>query len=90
MLIKAAVIRTKGGPFVVEEMELDEPRDNEVLVKIVAAGMCHSDLNTRDQKYPPKLPAVVGHEGAGVVERVGRNVTAIKPSDHVVLTYNSC
>ncbi|HUY20256.1 MAG TPA: NAD(P)-dependent alcohol dehydrogenase [Candidatus Binataceae bacterium] len=90
MQIKAAVIRSKGGPFIVEDVELDEPRDDEILVKVVAAGMCHSDLNTRDQNYPPKPPVVVGHEGAGVVEAVGRKVSAVKPGDRVVLTYNSC
>jgi aryl-alcohol dehydrogenase len=90
MLIKAAVVRSKGGPFLIEEVELDEPRDDEILVKVVAGGMCHSDLNSRDQKYPPKLPAVFGHEGAGVVERVGRNVGGFKPGDHAVITYNTC
>jgi aryl-alcohol dehydrogenase len=90
MLIKAAVVRTKGGPFVVEDVELDDPRDDEILVKVIAAGMCHSDLNTRDQNYPPKLPVVVGHEGAGIVEAVGRKVTAVKPGDRVALTYNTC
>lgn len=90
MLIKAAVVRSKGGPFIVEELELDEPRDDEILVKVVASGMCHSDLNSRDQKYPPKLPAVFGHEGAGIVERVGRNIAGFKSGDHVVMTYNTC
>jgi aryl-alcohol dehydrogenase len=90
MLIKAAVIRSEGGPFIVEDVELDDPHDDEILVRVIAAGMCHSDLNTRDQNYPPKLPAVLGHEGAGVVEAIGRKVSAVKPGDHVVLTYNTC
>ena len=88
--ITAAVVRAKSEPFAIERLELDEPRDDEVLVRIVGAGMCHTDLIVRDQFYPVALPAVLGHEGAGVVERVGRAVVKVKPGDHVVLTYASC
>ena len=88
--ITAAVVRKKSAPFAIEVLALDEPRDDEVLVGIVGAGMCHTDLIVRDQVYPVTLPAVLGHEGAGVVERVGRAVSKGQPGDHVVLTYASC
>ena len=90
MKITAAIVRKKSGPFIIEEIELDEPRDNEVLVKIVSAGVCHTDLVCRDQYYPVPLPAVFGHEGAGIVEKVGKQVTKVKPGDHVVLSYFTC
>lgn len=88
--IRAAVVRTKSAPFAIETLDLDEPRDDEVLVRIVGAGMCHTDLIVRDQYYPVPLPAVLGHEGSGIVERVGAAVTKVQPGDHVVLTYASC
>jgi aryl-alcohol dehydrogenase len=88
--INAAVIREKSGPFVIESIELDEPRANEVLVRIAGVGMCHTDLVVRDQYFPTPLPAVLGHEGSGIVERVGADVTKVAPGDHVVLTYASC
>ncbi len=89
MQIKAAVCRDKGS-FTVESVELSEPAMDEVLVKIVASGMCHTDLAVRDQHIPLPLPAVLGHEGAGIIERVGAAVTKFKPGDHVVLSYGSC
>jgi aryl-alcohol dehydrogenase len=90
MQITAAVVREKGQPFAIEALELEEPRADEVLVRVVGAGVCHTDLIVRDQWYPVPLPAVLGHEGAGVVERVGEGVTKVRPGDHVVLTYMSC
>ncbi len=90
MQITAAVARAKSQPFSVEPLELEEPRPDEVLVRIVGTGVCHTDLIVRDQYYPTPLPAVLGHEGAGVVERVGEQVTKVQPGDHVVLTYLSC
>ena len=90
MKIWAAVVREVGKPFSVEELELEEPRAGEVLVKIAGAGMCHTDLVTRDGGLPPAPPVVPGHEGAGIVERVGAGVTKVKPGDHVVLTFTSC
>jgi aryl-alcohol dehydrogenase len=88
--VRAAVVRKKGGPFIVEELQLGEPRDEEVLVRIVATGMCHTDMVVRDQVYPVPQPIVLGHEGAGVVERVGTRVTKVRPGDHVVLSFMSC
>ncbi len=88
--IRAAVVREKGGPFIIEQLRLDEPRADEVLVRVVAAGMCHTDMVVRDQVYPVPQPIVLGHEGAGVVEKVGAGVIKVQPGDHVVLTFMSC
>ncbi len=90
MQITAAVTREKAQPFVIEEVEIDEPRSDEVLVKVVATGICHTDMVVRDQWLPVPLPIVLGHEGAGIVERVGQGVTKVQPGDHVVLTYGRC
>jgi aryl-alcohol dehydrogenase len=90
MRVTAAVVREAGGPFLVEELELDEPRPDEVVVKVAAAGICHTDLVVRDQWFPGPLPVVLGHEGAGVVERVGSGVTKVRPGDHVVMSMLSC
>ena len=90
MKIKAAVVREKSGPFLMEQIDLDEPRENEVLVRITASGLCHTDLVARDQYMPIPLPGVFGHEGAGIVEKVGPRVTKVVPGDHVVSTYLSC
>jgi len=91
MRIQAAVLREPKGKFAMEEVELDEPRDGEVLVRVLGAGMCHTDMIPRT--LPPgaiPLPMIFGHEGAGIVEAVGRSVSAIKPGDSVVLSFDSC
>lgn len=88
--VKAAVVREKSGPFVIEDVVLDAPRANEVLVRIAGVGMCHTDLVVRDQYFPTPLPAVLGHEGSGVVEAIGEGVTKVSVGDHVVLSYASC
>jgi len=88
--ITAAVVRDKGGPFHIERATIEAPRGDEVLVRIVAAGMCHSDLVIRDRIYPVPHPIVLGHEGAGIVEAVGERVTKLAAGDHVVLTFASC
>ena len=67
--IKAAVVREKGGPFSIETLSLEGPRRDEVLVKVVATGLCHTDMVARDKGYPVPHPIVLGHEGAGIVER---------------------
>ena len=90
MKISAAVVREEKGPFIVENVDLRDPNDNEILVKIVATGLCHTDLTLRDQSYPVPLPVVLGHEGAGLVEKTGRNITKVQPGDHVVLTMDTC
>ncbi len=90
MRITAAVTEEKGAPFALEEVELGELREDEVLVRIAAAGICHTDLICRDQWYPVPLPAVLGHEGAGTVERVGGAVAGFRPGDRVAISYHSC
>jgi aryl-alcohol dehydrogenase len=91
MKIKAAVVSEKSGPFKIEDIELDEPRDDEVLVRIVGSGICGTDLGARDGHLPiPPPPSVFGHEGAGIVEKVGKQVTKVKPGNHVVLGWSSC
>lgn len=83
------MVREKGGRFTIETVTLEEPRPHEVLVRIVGVGMCHTDLVVRDQYFPTPLPAVLGHEGSGVVEAVGAHVSKVEPGDHVVLSYAS-
>ncbi len=88
--ITVAVARAKGEPFTIEQARIRGPQDDEVRVRVVATGLCHTDLIIRDQYYPVPLPAVLGHEGAGVVEAVGPGVKSLKVGDHVVLTYGAC
>lgn len=88
--IQAAVLRSKGGPLRIETLEMEGPRDDEVLVRIVAAGICRTDIDIIDDWDEASQPVVLGHEGAGVVEQVGRKVKSVKRGDHVVLSYQSC
>ncbi|HEY0276477.1 MAG TPA: alcohol dehydrogenase catalytic domain-containing protein, partial [Paenirhodobacter sp.] len=88
--IRAAVVRDAGGPFILEEARLDAPRRGEVLVRVVATGMCHTDMVIRDQLYPVPLPIVLGHEGSGVIEALGDGVEGLEPGDHVVMTFLPC
>ena len=90
MQVTAAVAREPRQPLTIEELELDDLRPNEVLVRMVASGVCHTDAIVRDQVYPTPLPAVLGHEGAGVVERIGDSVTTVQPGDHVLLAAAYC
>ncbi len=91
MKTRAAVLRGPKDPFVIEELEIADPGPGEALVRMVGAGMCHTDLLSRE--FPPEAfggPRVYGHEGAGVVEAVGDGVTSVAVGDHVVLSFNSC
>jgi aryl-alcohol dehydrogenase len=90
MKVTAAVARAAREPFDVTSLELDEPREDEILVRIEAVGICHTDLAARDQILRTPLPAVLGHEGVGVVERVGSAVRKVAPGDRVILTFRSC
>lgn len=90
MDIKAAVIFEKSGDFSIEQLEMSEPLDDEVLVRTVAVGICHTDLAAREQHLPIPLPSVFGHEGAGVVEKVGARVTKVQPGDHVAVSWDCC
>lgn len=84
---KAAVLLGAGKPFEIMELDLDGPKAGEVLIRYVAAGLCHSDLHLTDGDLPPRYPMVGGHEGAGVIEEVGPGVTKVKPGDHVVCSF---
>jgi S-(hydroxymethyl)glutathione dehydrogenase / alcohol dehydrogenase len=89
MRIKAAVLEEFGKPLVVQEVELAEPGPGEVLVRLTACGVCHTDMYTASGVDPSGYaPTVLGHEGAGVVERVGRDVTLLAPGDHVVTLFS--
>ena len=90
MKTTAAVVHAQGGDFVLDEVDLDGPRPDEVLVRIVATGLCHTDLTMRGFLPPEMFPNVFGHEGAGVVEEVGADVAGIAVGDHVVLSFRSC
>ncbi|MFE5909308.1 NDMA-dependent alcohol dehydrogenase [Streptomyces wedmorensis] len=87
MKTRAAVLTEIGKPFEIVELDLDEPTTGEVLIRYVAAGLCHSDLHLSDGDLPPRFPIVGGHEGAGIIERVGPGVTKVKPGDHVVCSF---
>ena len=82
--MKAAVFHGPNLPLSIEDVELDKPQDREVLIKTVASGVCHSDLHFVDGFYPYPAPAVLGHEAAGIIEEVGKQVTYVKPGDHVI------
>ena len=81
-------MREPGRPLKIERLVMEGPRDNEVLVRLVASGICHTDIDFCEGGAPGAV--VLGHEGSGVVERVGRTVKGVKPGDHVVLSYQSC
>jgi aryl-alcohol dehydrogenase len=90
MKTTAAVIPSYGQPFDIRDLTIDAPAPGEVLVRIVATGICHSDVAVQSGAFGPPTPIVLGHEGAGVVEAVGDGVTSVAPGDHVVLSYASC
>ena len=87
--MKAAIIEEVGKPFIIGDVDVLDPREGEVLVRMVAAGVCHSDLHALKGELPAPLPVVAGHEGAGVVEAVGPGVTSVKPGDHVLLLWRA-
>lgn len=87
---QAAVVREAGGDFIMEDVEFEAPRADEVLVRVVASGICHTDVAVRNQDVDLPLPMVLGHEGSGVVEAVGSGITHVAVGDHVVLSGDSC
>jgi NDMA-dependent alcohol dehydrogenase len=87
MKTHTAILYAPHEPFRVQEIELDEPHEHEVLVRMVAAGICHSDYHMVTGELPGYLPMACGHEGAGIVEKVGSLVTNCQPGDHVVLSF---
>src|ERR1700691_669318 len=88
--VTAAVVRSKGGPFTIEKLRMGEPRDDEVLVRIQPTAMCDTDMIVHVMMYPVAQPIVLGHEGAGIVEKIGPRVVKVRPGDHVVLSFMSC
>jgi S-(hydroxymethyl)glutathione dehydrogenase/alcohol dehydrogenase len=83
--MKAAIFHGTGKPHTFEEVEIDQPKGHEVLVRTVACGVCHSDLSAAEGKVPVATPMILGHEPAGIVEAVGENVTDFAPGDHVIV-----
>ena len=98
MKTKAAVLRqmelprpyAESRPLSIEEVELDGPGENEVLVQVAGAGLCHSDLSVINGSRPRPVPMVMGHEAAGIVRDVGSGVKGLKPDDHVVFSFVPC
>ncbi|MEE9490679.1 MAG: Zn-dependent alcohol dehydrogenase [Dehalococcoidia bacterium] len=86
MKTRAAILEQLNTPLVIEEVELDDPKGKEVLVKLVATGVCHSDLHCIKGDLATQPPVVLGHEGAGIVEKVGKDVTEVQPGDRVLVT----
>jgi aryl-alcohol dehydrogenase len=88
--IQAAVAWEAGATLSIEECDLDDPRDDEILVRVEAVGVCHTDDNARRGRLPVVFPIILGHEGAGTVERVGQDVTKVRPGDRVLFTPDYC
>lgn len=87
MKTKAAVVIEPGKPIEIEELDLDGPREGEVLIRYTHAGLCHSDIHVAHGDLPCRTPIILGHEGAGIVEEVGAGVTRVKPGDKVVCSF---
>lgn len=90
MRATAALLRDPGEELKLEEVELDQPAEGEVLVRIKGVGICHTDITAAQGMIPLPLPSVLGHEGSGVVEAVGEGVDNVAPGDHVVLSFDHC
>ena len=90
MRVTAAVVASRGAEFELRELELVDPGPGQVLVRIKAVGICQSDLSVKDYAFGAVMPIVLGHEGAGIVEKVGEGVSHVAPGDHVVLSYGYC
>lgn len=90
MQARAAVMPERHGRWALERVEVADPAPHEVLVRVVASGICQTDVHARDGFFPIGFPAVFGHEGAGIVERVGSAVTTLAPGDHVIMANPSC
>jgi aryl-alcohol dehydrogenase len=90
MQVTAALARGPGQDFTLETVELEAPRADEILIRVAAVGVCHTDLVAREGAMPFSMPAVLGHEGAGVVEQVGSAVTKVAAGDRVAITFRSC
>jgi len=89
MKTRAAIVYELNQPVIIDEVDLDAPKQSEVLVKMVASGICHSDMSVINGTIPFPLPGVLGHEGAGIVMEIGEGVTLVQPGDHVMFTFVS-
>src|ERR1051325_5206756 len=87
MKTRAAVVYEAGKPIEIEGLELEKPQDGEVLIRYTHAGLCHSDVHVAHGDLEARLPMVLGHEGAGIIEDIGPGVTRVKPGDHVVCSF---
>lgn len=90
MLVKAAVVNEKGGEIKFEDVSIGTPQANEVLIRIVATGICHTELGVQHQHIETPLPIALGHEGAGIIESLGPGVTEFEIGDHVVISFSYC
>ncbi len=90
MKVQAAVLHAPQTALTLETLTLEAPRDDEIRVRLVATGVCHTDIAMLGRPFPVPRPIVLGHEGAGIVEAVGRGVTKVRPGDRVVMSYNFC
>ena len=88
MRFRAAVLEAVGAPLRIDTLTLSPPGPRDVLVRVRATGLCHTDLEVMQGSLPYPMPIVLGHEGAGVVEAVGADVTRVKPGDHVICSWN--
>ncbi len=90
MKVTAAVVTGADKPFEIRSLDIDDPKEHELLVKIHACGVCHTDAAVKSQHIPAPLPMVLGHEGSGVIEKVGAAVKGFAVGDHVVMSFDSC
>ncbi len=90
MKVTAAVLNESGGQLSIEQLELEEPRDLEIRVRLIATGVCHTDISVMGRPFPVNQPIVLGHEGAGIVDAIGKSVSKVQVGDRVVLSYNFC
>src|SRR5512146_2728866 len=88
--VRAAVLRRSGGPLKIETLQMEGPREDEVLVRLAASGICHTDIGFCEGWSAGDGPIILGHEGAGVAEQVGKRVKTVKRGDAIVLSYQSC
>lgn len=90
MRTTAAVLEAPNSPLVIQELEIEDPQDQEIRVRLVATGVCHTDISVIGRPFTVNQPIVLGHEGVGIVESVGRGVRKVRAGDRVVLSYNFC
>jgi aryl-alcohol dehydrogenase len=90
MQIQAAVLNSPNTPFIIETLDIEAPRNDEIRVRLIATGVCHTDISMMSRPFPIDKPIVLGHEGAGIVESVGSRVSKVKSGDRVIMSYNFC